>query len=238
MASSSVVVVVVALCFMSATAAPLNDEPYMVGTSESVPTGYTLMSLEDVKAQEFQDYYNKRPYLKSEGTLPASICCLFKLTDGNYLGIQGTMLTTYTDTGNKYCEYTAPNPVMFGGRDEGTGIYHRMPLPTMNSTVAAALMNVKADETSPFCDASVPGRSTFALYKSSSIATKYVCDAVSNTCVADSQRGLPKEECEQVCGVPLEYHCVNDQCVTTTNKGVTKEQCEAICGQSPFAKTV
>eukprot|EP00039_Didymoeca_costata_P019014 m.335909 g.335909 ORF g.335909 m.335909 type:complete len:243 (+) comp17705_c0_seq1:166-894(+) len=207
------------------------EGPYIVGVKNQPPTtgGYELMTLEEIKGQAFRDYYNTHKFLNSTSDFSTG-CCLFQLKDDMYLGITGTMVTTYTSLGTRTCG-DVPNPVAFGGRQEGTGKFVHKFFSTLDSDIVESLTAIPANMTRDFCDARE--KTTYALYTNVK-DSKYVCDSVSRKCVPDADRGLPLDECKEVCVEP-EYHCVDDKCEVTTNKGVDKTTCEEICGKPAFA---
>lgn len=62
----------------------------------------------------------------------------------------------------------------------------------------------------------------------SQASTDYRCEA--NACVqVPAGEGVPKEECDRVCGPPIDkYECVGGRCSRSAN-GVDKAVCEQIC---------
>jgi predicted outer membrane repeat protein len=59
----------------------------------------------------------------------------------------------------------------------------------------------------------------------SPLANEYRC--INNICVP-SVGGIPKAECEKVCGTPSLYICKNSTCIPATS-GVNKSTCEQFC---------
>lgn len=81
-----------------------------------------------------------------------------------------------------------------------------------------------------------PLSSAVYIYTAVSATTQYRCE--SNACVIVAEDGVPKEECESVCGppVPQKFDCIGGRCSLSAN-GVDKDVCERVCRPaevSPF----
>ena len=65
-----------------------------------------------------------------------------------------------------------------------------------------------------------------AALKCTAPADEYRC--INNQCAQSTTGGIPKAQCDQSCGAPTLYLCINSTC-TLSATGVSKSTCEQVC---------